>query len=140
LSLPSTAVGPLKVLTNPILMESAALAGFANARTVAPASQNAVLIFRSLNLLCRETIDCYAARQLTCPDRGASPLRCRASFLGCVLCARDHRSAASKNRRPRLRTFGSMQVLMYHNSYKALMARIIVLVAGGRDWPSCRPV
>jgi hypothetical protein len=46
--LPITAVGPLNVETNPILMESAAIAGFASARAVAPASQNAVLIFTPL--------------------------------------------------------------------------------------------
>src|SRR5215212_6144531 len=44
MSLPITAVGPLKVLTNPILMESAATAEFASARDVTPASQNAALV------------------------------------------------------------------------------------------------
>src|SRR5208337_2326430 len=44
MSLPIAAVGPLNVETNPILMESAAMAEFASARAVAPASQNAVLI------------------------------------------------------------------------------------------------
>src|ERR1700722_5403196 len=48
MSLPITAVGPLKVETKPILMVSPATAGFASARTVAPASQNAVLIMVSL--------------------------------------------------------------------------------------------
>ena len=44
MSLPITAVGPLNVETNPILMESAAMAGCANASAAAPASQNAVLM------------------------------------------------------------------------------------------------
>src|SRR5271169_1756718 len=56
MSLPMTAVGPLKVETNPILMESPAEAGLANARAVAPASKNAVLIFVSLLIIfsCRQ--------------------------------------------------------------------------------------
>src|SRR5712671_759020 len=48
MSLPIAAVGPLKVETKPILMLSAASAGCASARTVAPASQNAVFIFTPL--------------------------------------------------------------------------------------------
>src|ERR1700712_4586647 len=48
MSLPITAVGPLKVETNPILMESAAIAGFASDRAAAPASQYAVFIRLSL--------------------------------------------------------------------------------------------
>src|SRR5882757_2775315 len=44
MSLPITAVGPLNVETNPILMVSAAKAGCASARTAAPASHKAVLI------------------------------------------------------------------------------------------------
>jgi hypothetical protein len=52
MSLPMTAVGPLKVETKPILIESPANAGFASASAVAPASQNAVLIFVSLLITC----------------------------------------------------------------------------------------
>ena len=48
MSLPITAVGPLKVETNPILMLSPATAGLASASTVAPASQKLVFIVRSL--------------------------------------------------------------------------------------------
>jgi hypothetical protein len=48
MSLPITAVGPLKVETKPILMVSPADAGCASARTVAPASQNAFFIFTPL--------------------------------------------------------------------------------------------
>jgi hypothetical protein len=48
MSLPITAVGPLNVLTNPILMESAALAELANTRAAAPASQNVALILNFL--------------------------------------------------------------------------------------------
>src|SRR5690242_2058202 len=44
MSLPMTAVGPLKVETKPILIVSAANAEFASASAAAPASQNAVLI------------------------------------------------------------------------------------------------
>src|SRR5258707_1386612 len=119
MSLPITAVGPLKVETNPILMESAALAGFASARAVAPASQNAVLICRSLLIiyLCRQSNDL--------PVQGAVS---GFSSLGDVFCARTRTSAASTNRRLPLRTFGSMQAFMHHNSYKPRMARIIVLV------------
>jgi uncharacterized membrane protein YhaH (DUF805 family) len=43
-----TAVGPLNVETNPILMLSPAIAGLASARTVAPASQKLVFIVCSL--------------------------------------------------------------------------------------------
>src|SRR3981081_2415956 len=120
MSLPITAVGPLKVETNPILMVSAASAGFASAKTVAPASQNAVFI--SLSLL----VTLFMASQSTCPLGESAALRSRPFFLSEVFCARDRRSAASTNRRLPLRTFGSMQVLMHHNSYGARMARIIV--------------
>src|SRR5437879_2255423 len=83
MSLPITAVGPLKVLTNPILIESAATAGFASARAVAPASQNAVLIFRSL-LIIR-----FAASQMTCPVGERSALRCRTCVLGVTCFVRE---------------------------------------------------
>src|SRR6266566_5639076 len=47
MSLPITAVGPLKVETNPILIVSPADAEFASTSAVAPASQYAVLILNS---------------------------------------------------------------------------------------------
>src|SRR5450759_5224785 len=82
MSLPITAVGPLNVLTNPILMESAAIAGFASARTVAPASQNAVLISFSLLAfcVCRQSDELSASGFL---------------IIGGVLCARSIGHAAS---------------------------------------------
>jgi hypothetical protein len=48
MSLPITAVGPLKVETKPILMVSPADAGCASARTVALASQNAFFMITPL--------------------------------------------------------------------------------------------
>ena len=48
MSLPITAVGPLKVETKPILMVSPADAGCVSAKTVAPASQNAFFIITPL--------------------------------------------------------------------------------------------
>jgi hypothetical protein len=44
MSLPMTAVGPLKVETKPILIVSAAPAGCVSARAAIPASQNAFFI------------------------------------------------------------------------------------------------
>src|SRR5882724_1193846 len=41
--MPIAAAGPLKVLTNPILIESAAMAGGANAVAIAPNNQNALI-------------------------------------------------------------------------------------------------
>src|ERR1700682_702237 len=121
MSLPITAVGPLNVLTNPILMVSAAWAGFASARAVAPASQNAVLIFRSLLIICL----CHHPND---PPRPGSRTRSVLGpvFLEEVFCARDRRSAASTNRRLPLRTFGSEPLFLHHNSYMPGMARIIV--------------
>ena len=60
MSLPITAVGPLNVETKPILMVSPASGGFASARAVAPASQNAVFISLVPLLIlwiCRQSID-----------------------------------------------------------------------------------
>src|SRR6478752_9220321 len=51
MSLPITAVGPLKVETKPILMVSPANAGFASTSAAAPASQNAVLITTPLLII-----------------------------------------------------------------------------------------
>src|ERR1700760_3098047 len=51
MSLPTTAVGPLKVETKPILMVSPADAGFASTSAAAPASQNAVFITTPLLII-----------------------------------------------------------------------------------------
>jgi hypothetical protein len=48
MSLPITAVGPLKVETKPILTVSPAKAGCASAKTAAPANQNAFFIITPL--------------------------------------------------------------------------------------------
>src|SRR5437016_5911982 len=79
MSLPITAVGPLKVETKPILMVSPATAGPASARAVAPASQNAVLMFSPPRLL-----------KLPRPP---------GHRLVDVFCARNPEPAASMNRR-----------------------------------------
>src|SRR3954447_19457492 len=100
MSLPMTAVGPLKVETNPILMESPAAAGPASARAIAPASQTAVLIFIS-----PPVYSDYLA------SRGDGPV------LGHVFCARTIRPAASTNPRRCHRTFGSVRVPLHHNSW-----------------------
>src|SRR3954454_15087543 len=63
--------------------------------------------------------------------RQAPALRFGASFSGDVFCARNLGLAASTNRRLALRTFGSMQAFLHHNSYEPGMARIIVLVTAG---------
>src|SRR4029077_1174948 len=90
MSLPIKAVGPLKVETKPILMESAASAGCASARTVAAASQNAVFIFTPLFIYQMDPVSPVTAT--------AS----RASLWGDVFCARNRKSAASTNRGPPL--------------------------------------
>src|SRR5882672_4688330 len=93
MSLPITAVGPLNVETNPILMVSAAEAGCASARTAAPASQKAVLIVRSL------LTKYVAIGPMTCPAQGAAERSVPGVFvIGDVFCARNRRSAASMNR------------------------------------------
>ncbi len=85
MSLPITAVGPLKVETNPILMEFAAWAGFASARAVAPASQNAVLMFISLLVIdvCRQPKDRLGPRKRRSSVPGSSV------FQVTVFCARN---------------------------------------------------
>src|ERR1035438_839421 len=82
MSLPITAVGPLKVETKPILMVSPATAGPASARAVAPASQNAVLILVFPSSLTQ-----------TVAPAGQPPRS------GEVFCARNQQAAASMNRR-----------------------------------------
>src|SRR3981189_2961669 len=119
MSLPITAVGPLKVETNPILMESAAMAGFASASAVAPASQNAVLIFRSLLI--------YPVASDRSVQGAVAPPHPPDSVVD-VFCARNLKVAASTNRRLPLRTFGSCPSDLHHNSHTAGMARIIVRI------------
>src|SRR3984957_12107795 len=122
MSLPITAVGPLKVETKPILMVSPATAGFASARAVAPASQNAVLIMVSLPRYFVSPVDRPAPfGERSAPVSGFS-------LSDAVFCARNGRPAASTNRWLPLRTFGSWPVFVHHNSYYPGMARIIVLV------------
>src|SRR5207302_3417415 len=58
------AVGPLNVETKPILMLSAASAGCASARTVAPASHNAFFIFTPLLVIEPERDDVSSNRHL----------------------------------------------------------------------------
>src|ERR1700732_2225502 len=76
MSLPMTAVGPLNVETKPILMVSAAKAGFASASAVTPASQNAVLIFVSLLIIYFIPPD-----KRTAPRQARAVRRCRAPPL-----------------------------------------------------------
>src|ERR1700681_1305914 len=112
MSLPITAVGPLNVETNPILIVSAAIAEFASARAVAPASQNAVLIFLSLLVIwCRQSSDLPRPSALHAWFSGLSS--------SCdVFCARNLGLAASTNRRLPLRTLGSIPPFLHHNSYQ----------------------
>src|ERR1700680_3267684 len=105
MSLPITAVGPLNVETNPILMESAAVAGVASARAVAPASQNAVLILLPSSVLQNFPPGRWSAHSSSRALRSSNPL-----FQGDGFCARNRQPAASKNHRLPLRTFGSCLV------------------------------
>src|SRR6266576_1435808 len=98
MSLPITAVGPLKVETNPILMESAATAGCASARTVAPASQNAVLMKSPLSYL-----------------------------FGDVFFANSKANGKHDLRLPSKPQAGAA-TMMHHNSHLRRMARIIIQV------------
>src|ERR1700687_6040186 len=101
--LPMTAVGPLNVETKPILIVSGAKAGFASARAVAPASQNAVLIFVSLLDLF------YPARQANCPARSKGARACHSResspLKRGILCAKSQGSGKHEPPAP-LRTFG----------------------------------
>src|ERR1700737_2539638 len=122
MSLPITAVGPLKVETNPILVESAAARGFSSARTVAPASQNAVLILLPLLTIkvCRSQMPCPARRALLAAFSVFKPLLLMA-FVREIFGLRQARPSVSLNA-------GGGLKIMHHNSYKARMARIIVLI------------
>src|SRR6516225_7637333 len=129
MSLPITAVGPLKVETNPILMVSPASAGLASARAAAPASQNANFIFVSLLFIFLIPPADRLAPFQQAPGRSDAPF-----------CARNDGPAASANRRLPLRTFGSIPMELHYNSYALRMARIIVPVphnggCGFRSWP-----
>src|SRR5215212_4182375 len=57
MSLPITAVGPLKVETKPILMVSPASAVCVSAKAVAPASQNAFFIINPLLVIEPDPVD-----------------------------------------------------------------------------------
>src|SRR6267143_6606827 len=117
MSLPITAVGPLKVETKPILMVSPADAGCASARTVSPASQNAFFIITPLLVIVPDPVD------------RATALVPHASLSGEVLCARNRLSAASMNQRPRFGPSAHAPDSLHHNSQMAGMARIIMPVA-----------
>src|SRR5712691_5255482 len=141
MSLPITAVGPLKVETNPILMVSAATAGFASARTVAPASQNAVLIVTPPSSLFKYAAANRPARfgEPSLPLFSVfEPLRLMASFVREILGLRQARPSVSLN------IEGWLAKIMHHNSYMARIARIIVLVPGvrrnARPAATCRQV
>src|SRR6266567_8817171 len=115
MSLPIAAVGPLKVETKPILMLSAESAGCASARTAAPASQNAFFIFTPLLIILifrQPKRPLFAAR--TPPPK---------PDIHYVICARNPLLAASTNRKPALRTFGSYPRGLHHSSPDTRMAR-----------------
>src|SRR6266436_4394585 len=116
MSLPITAVGPLKVETKPILMESAARAGFASARTVAPASQNAVLMVLPLLTIkiWRSQMPCPVRRALLAPFSVFKPLLLMA-FVREIFGSRQARPSASLNAGGRL-------------------ARSCIIVRMGRRW------
>src|SRR5207248_9974487 len=103
MSLTITAVGPLNVLTNPTLIEYPAIAEFASAIDVIPASQSAALIFIFLLVIC------YSASRSSFPVRAASAPAPGLLLSRCpVFCARHGRSAASTNDQLPLRTFGAL--------------------------------
>src|SRR6185312_9156407 len=114
MSLPITAVGPLKVETKPILMVSPADAGCASARMAAPASQNAFFIITPSSIIAPE------------PGDRAVP---RASLSGEVFCARNRRSAASMNRLSGFGPSAHTPIGLHHNSLGSGTARTIVPVA-----------
>src|SRR6185437_264127 len=118
MSLPITAVGPLKVETKPILIVSPASAGFASTSAAAPASQNAAFILIPLPLIY------YLPRPAVGlgPTTGGLPPRCGSLLF----CARNLAPAAST--KPRSRLTPSAQRHVHHNSRPARMARIIVRI------------
>src|SRR5690349_20338828 len=112
MSLPSTAVGPLKVETKPILMVSPASAGLESASAAAPASQNAVFIGVS------PPISFQNARQ---QKRSA----CRRRFLA--------KSRPPASEKPSLTLEPSAQspastAFLHHNSRRPTISRTIVPV------------
>src|SRR5258705_13364935 len=121
LSLPITALRPLKAETKPILMLSAASAGCASTRTVAPASQNAVFIFTPLLIIETNPFSRVASR---------APFSGSLYEVTCFVREISNRQQA--------RTEGSLLNLcpiprgLHHNSHMARKARIIVPVGGVR--------
>src|ERR1700733_8360893 len=107
MSLPTTAVGPLNVETNPSLMVSAAKAGCASASAVAPASQNDVLM--------------------------KSPL---SYCFGDVFFANSKANGKHDLRLP-VEAVGDLRILMHHSSRQPRMARIIMQVLGRKTATLC---
>src|ERR1700722_6854990 len=123
MSLPITAVGPLNVETNPILMESPAKAGVASASAVAPASQNAVLMSRSLLVDIAPTVE-------QTPSSGALSLRSRAPALEVRYFVREIRGQQqAPSARSLLEPSAQPPFAMHHSSWRPRMARIIVPIA-----------
>src|SRR5882757_6358235 len=118
MSLPITAVGPLKVETKPILMLSAASTGCASARTVAPASQNAFFIFTPL------LIFGFVPLGQGAPHSGHAPSP-KPVVASVILCAKSSARSKHEPKAP-IRTFGSYPSGLHHNSLIVRMARIIV--------------
>src|SRR3984957_20688205 len=118
MSLPITAVGPLKVETKPILMVSPAKAGFASARTVAPASQNAVLIMVSLPR------DCLCRPSTGLPRSGSVRLRFRASLCQMPCFVREMAV------RQQARTEGSLLEPSAHGQHLCI---IILIIRGWQE-------
>jgi hypothetical protein len=116
-----TAVGPLNVETKPILIESPAEAGLAKARAAAPASQNAVLISRSLLIF-------YPA--VKTKDASWNALfGSRAPSVEVIHLVREiSDQPQARTARPALEPSADAPTIMHHNSRQARKARIIVPV------------
>src|SRR5262245_44165545 len=108
MSLPITAVGPLKVEMNPILMLSPAKAGLASASAAAPASKNAVLMVLPLLV--------------------ASGPAVGTRYLSDLFFARNRRPAASQNAGICLEPLAQTPTVLHHNSRESGVARIIMPV------------
>src|SRR5579872_5357859 len=124
MSLPITAVGPLNVETNPILIVSAAAAGWASAKAATPASQNAVFIGVPPP---RSSLSPSTDRRvlfLLCFVRETAPRR-QARTDGSLFEPSDHAPMA-----------------MHHNSQATRKSRIIVQPAaiGFGYWPMGKAV
>src|SRR5512140_2491327 len=103
MSLPITAVGPLKVETKPILMVSPADAGCASARIAAPASPNAFFITTPLLVI------------ETDPVPPAPAIPARLIIRGGILCAKSPVSGKHEPPAPPW-TFGSCPHGLHHIS------------------------